>query len=282
MKIRGLPPFSFKQSFFPEVGNPLRRNNYKEDIKMVETTEQKVMTETQGKVAETLPDAKTLQAELAQSKTQLVELNTKLKTVEDNWKNEQRNSSKKNEEIQKLRDLRSEVDTLKEYVKIQTAVLAELKGQSESEYTTETQTNKSDYLKKFTDLEANLKQKRDLEVLQTRALEFKARVDTLGLKEDSEDYLDIHDLVVEGKFARADLKLKKLESKETLKETKEVKPEDKKPELTKEDKEKIALDYAKEKGWLKSEDGQPSASGGDDLNKLSSKELLNMGYSKKK
>lgn len=248
---------------------------------MEENTAQTVTTD-QGKVDETLPDAKTLQAELTQSKSQLAELNTKYKSVEDNWKNEQRNSSKKNEEIQKLRDLRSEVDTLKEYVKIQTAVLAEMKGQSESEFTTETQTNKNDYLKKFTDLEANLKQKRELEALQTKALEFKARVETLGLKEDSEDYLDIHDLVVEGKFARADLKLKKLESKETSKETDKVKTEDKKPELTKEEEEKIALKYAKEKGWLKSEDGQPSAGGGNDLNKLSKKELGILAFSKKK
>ncbi len=174
------------------------------------------------------------------------------------------------------------MDTLKEYVKIQTAVLAEMKGQSESEFTTETQTKKSDYLKQFADIETNLKQKRDLEALQSKALEYKARVDALGLKEDSEDYLDIHDLVIEGKFARADLKLKKLESKETPKENKEVKPEDKKPEPTEEEKEKIALDYARKKGWLKSEDGQPSASGGNDLNKLSPLELFNLGYSKKK
>ncbi len=99
---------------------------------------------------------------------------------------------------------------------------------------------------------------------QTRVVQetidgYRKRVEGLGLSENDEEYWEVHDLVTEGKYQRADIKLKKLEGAKP--------PESKEQGEAEEDSFEKRLEEEKrkwmeEKGLLESETTTPSGSGG--------------------
>lgn len=195
---------------------------------------------------------------------ELAQIKEQLQHMEDNWKREQKVSSKKEEEIQRLSGVKTDIDDLKEYMKVLTAAVAEKRGETEEEFETQIPTRKPDFLKQFETLDGKRKQEQ-----LTRELDsYRKRVESLGLGEKDDEYWEIYDLVTTGdpvKMKRANLKLEKWEgdkSQVTSKET-EVSEEDKVEKLAEEKKRK----WLEEKGLLDQDTGEPSAKAGRDMDK---------------
>jgi hypothetical protein len=148
--------------------------------------------------------------ELASLKAQLEVAQKEKATIEANWKNEQRNTSKKEQEIQKLRSTHDDISVLKDSIKILAAELATVKGESEDEFGKRTTVSKEELLKRFDELDLKRKQLAEQEKLSQLATEYKQRTEEAGLTPKDEDYHTIRGLVTRGEFELADIKLNKI------------------------------------------------------------------------
>lgn len=192
--------------------------------------------------------------EVAQLRSQLEAQKAATLKAEENWKNEQRNSAKKDVELQKTRDTQSRLDTLEDYVKVLTATVAETKGQTEQEFTADTGARKPQLIQTFEQVSAARKARQEQEALETKVREYQTRTDSLGLDPNSEPYLEVQHLVTTGNFKLADVKLAKMET---------VKKETEKPKMVEQDLEKEiekraeerARKILEEKGLLKTDAG---------------------------
>jgi len=179
-------------------------------------------------------------------------LTSQIKTIEDNFKNEQRISSKKETELQTLR---AELDGLRadrELSQSLLAIVAAQKGQPEDELGEEIRTKKPDLLAQYNTL-------RTRQEAQRKVSTYQRRVEALGLSPNDENYLDVRDLVIEGKYDRAEIRLKKLEA------VKEEPPKEKIVEETLEERaEKLAeakyLKRLEKEGLLETDTGSPAGS----------------------
>jgi len=176
-------------------------------------------------------------------------LNSLLQTMEENWKNEQRVSSKKEQDIQQLK---REIDSLrsdKELSQSLIAMLANQQGKSEEEVTEEISSKKPNLLSQYQALQNTQEATRRVRQLQQRT-------DALGLDPQSEDYLDIRDWAQAGRYDRAEARLSKLEKakKETPKETEEER-------ITRLAEERVKK-IAEEKGLLTTDTSGPSGGAG--------------------
>lgn len=97
---------------------------------------------------------------------------------------------------------------------------------------------------------------RKIRQIQEAVAGYQRRTETLGLSETDEEYWELRDLVTEGKYQRAEIKLKKLEAAKV--KPKEEAVVDASPFISEEAKRK----WMEEHGLLESEAGLPSGVGG--------------------
>jgi len=118
---------------------------------------------------------------------------------------------------------------------------------------------------RIAELEAEIAKERQQELAEQQAQYrqlketidgYRKRTENIGLTEDDEEYWEIHDLVTEQKFKRADIKLKKLEEAKVKPEPKSKETEDERIERLAEEKLRAKME---EKGLLSSEPSGPSA-----------------------
>lgn len=186
---------------------------------------------------------------------ELIKSRSQLQKMEDNYKNEQRVSSKKEQEIRELRDKIDSMASDRELQQAFLAALAQNQGKSEEEVAEEVQTKKPDLLNQYKMMLAQQEATR-------KVTSYQRQVGELGLTSTGEDYWDIKDWVESGKYGRADARISKLKSLIGPKEEKKV--EEAAKETEEERIDRLAEEKARKKleaeGLLTTETGGPSAS----------------------
>jgi hypothetical protein len=184
----------------------------------------------------------------APTKEEIEQARSEALKFEQNWKDAQRVISKKDEEIQSLKDNQ-------ELWKAVIAVVAEKKGISEEEAETQIQQRKPNLLQQFDQIEQRRMQKQYLEKVNS----YKARVEgELNLRPGDDDYDIIQSLVVAGKFDKADKRIEAIKAKSS-----KPQPTSEEPKETEEERvARKAKELLIKEGLLAPEGGQPSAGGG--------------------
>lgn len=196
----------------------------------------------------------TAEEQLKSLQAQLVERDKILAQKEEAYKGLQRTVNKSNEELRKQADLRHEIDSVKDHIKILAAAYSE-KQVVEENIDNIPQGKKQDLLGKFEELQKKQEFKRQQEALLAQAREFQSRTEALGLKEVDESYVEIQELVESGRFKTADIRLKKLEAAK-VPDKKEV-PQDDEARINKLVEERLQK-LMQEKGLLKTDTAVPS------------------------
>ncbi len=189
--------------------------------------------------------------------SKLQELGQKHQILEDNYKTIQKAVSKREEENRRLKEQLEEREADRNLLRSFAATLAEQKGKTEEEYLEDVQKRQPDLLKQYDILEAKRKQDKLVREAQEKAEEFRQKTEALGLTDKDEEYWEIHDLVVDGKFERANVRLGKLEAKKKEPQLPPKSEADKQKEI-----EEAARKMLEEKGLLKSDTNLPSGAGG--------------------
>ena len=199
--------------------------------------------------------------------TELVQLRSQIQKLDANWKNEQRISSKKEDDLRQLREDLARLQSDKETSQALIAMIANQQGRSEEDVVEDLQSRKPDLREQFKQIQSEAEARRVGE-------QFRQRVEALGLTENDDVYWGIHDHVVSGNPERlkaANTKLKKLEQEklETANKGDKVMPtetEEQRIERLAEEKaeakadEKLRQEMEK-RGLLTSDTGGPSAVG---------------------
>jgi len=161
---------------------------------------------------------------------QINELTAKYDEKDKGFKSLQALVNEKDQKLKEASNFQGELEALKETQKIFAAMLSEKEGISDLDEMPSGK--KTDYLKKFEEIESNQKQKKQLEQLQEQIGAIQNRVNTLGLTEADDAYWEIYELATTGTPAslkRAEIKLNKMEAnkvetqKENPKESDEIK-----------------------------------------------------------
>ena len=198
------------------------------------------------------PEEKVSEPEISPTE-ELAQLRSQLKEIEENWKNEQRVSSKKETDLQQMRERNDQLTSDKEITQALIATLATQQGRSEEEVSEDIRTNKPNLLAQYQTILQG-------QEAQRKVKSYQSRVEALNLTSNDEEYLDIKDLVETGKYDRAELKLRKLEkAKESGKETEpegNKETEEERIDRLAEEKSRRTLE---ERGLLTTETGGPSA-----------------------
>lgn len=186
--------------------------------------------------------------ELNPLEAQLQELKNQLTQKEDSYKGLQTKLNQVNDELKKRGLSESRLDTLEQTQRLLVTMLSE---RDNIDLDTIPQESKTDYLKKFDEVINQRNQTTRQEELTAKVREYQGRTESLNLDVTSEEYLEIRDLVIEGKFDRADRKLAKLEKK--VDEPK-IDLEAERTKIREEERKKLLI----ERGELNAETGQPS------------------------
>ncbi len=204
-------------------------------------TESEVLETVVPQVTETKPP--TTEAKEATLQAEISDLKQRLEQTDKGLRSAQSTLTQKDRLLKEKEDLRSEITLLKDMVK----VLAVSRRNEDDTYDLEESAKKkpSDVDARFQRLEqehkeriTKLEQARLAQDMNAKIGEYQARTETLKLDENSEEYLDIKDMVLAGKFQRAEIKLAKLEA--AMKEkTAETKPTETKTEVRKETDDEV-------------------------------------------
>ncbi len=197
---------------------------------------------------------------LEEVQKQVGELTGNLTKAEENWKNAQRDSSKKQDTIQNLREQLQSNDSTSTLNKALVALMSQQKGQPAEEFAEEVKQNSPDLVKQFEATVAKIDGEQQAKRMTTRLREVQQRTEAVGLTPKDDDYDVIQTFAEAGKFGKVEKMLDKLE------ESKQApKAETKKSEETEDEKvnrlvqEGLRKEMEK-KGLLTQEDGGPSAS----------------------
>lgn len=207
-----------------------------------------------------IADVATLQKQLEEARKEREELNKKYEQTEKGLRTAHSTLTEKDRLLKEQADLRSLIASQREDISLILEAIA-IRDSNADNPEAATAALKKKLEEKRAKEQQEENQKRYAE-FAGKVGEYQKRVDSLIPDKDSEEYLEIRDLVVEGKFERADRKLKKLEGQKTV-ENKETKPEVKPDERDKTIEElKKELDHLKKQmnGSLDSETGLPSGS----------------------
>lgn len=190
-------------------------------------------------------------------------LELQARQFEDNWKNEARVKSKREQEIQELKTRLESKDNSDAMFQALLALQAKQMSKAPDELEDEVKENKSSLVQEFQAIKKKLDEDNKVKSFMAKVTEYQSETEALGLKPGDTDYDVVKSLVETGKFAVADKKLAELKARQpvapqTPPSLQEVKPsETVAPAI---DREKIAIEYMKEKGLLKS-GIKPSGSG---------------------
>jgi hypothetical protein len=232
--------------------------------------------ETVNQTQETKPETptaelETLRQKLTELQNQSIEAQKKLEQTEKGLRTAHATLTEKDRQLKEQTDLRKIVAGLDEKIEMAFGYIAE--KDSEMELSPE---KKQDLKKQF----QQVKVKQQQEELANKVKEYQERTEALKLDPNSEEYLDIKDFAILGKFDRAEAKLKKLE------ESKKLTTETPKPEVKKEEpketieqikarlKDEIRKEILIERGELNAETGQPS---GGTMTESKARELYAQG-----
>ena len=201
----------------------------------------------------------TTEEQMATLQAQLQELQVKYEQADKGLRTAQATLTSKDRQLKEKEDLRGELDTLKQMIKV-------VATSRSADPLDDDLPKGGDIDKKFRELEEGYKMKEAQRQIAETIDGFQQRVESLGLTEDDDAYLEVQELVLSGTpnaFKRADLRLKKLEKEKSHKEAPPVdehKPIDEKKRIEELEKEIKRLKQ-KESGELDSETGLPSGSG---------------------
>lgn len=179
---------------------------------------------------------------------QIQELQSQLQVKDESYKGLQKKLNQVNVDLKSRGLSESRLDTLEQTQRLLVSMLSEKESIDIAEIPSE---KRADYLKQFDDVVTQQRQKGRQDELIAKVREYQERTDSLKMDVESEEYLEIRDLVIDGKFDRADKKLAKLETK--VNEPK-IDLEAERTKIREEEKKKLLI----ERGELNSETGQPS------------------------
>jgi len=228
-----------------------------------------ILDTTEGATTETLEQTETPTVTVEQLQAQIAATQAEIAKLRADNKNVLKLAGKKDREIQEkeaeLKSIRSQ-DTI---TKAMLALIEKRTGDTGEDLEDRTVPSLA---KEYEAITTKQEQETKAEQLKRQVVEYQQRTEAV-LKPTDRQYRIIHRAVVAGDFELADELLSELE---TAKETNVTTPKAPEPkaELSEADKEKIALEYMKGKGLLKS---SPSPSGGaapqklDDLIKVNTK-----------
>jgi chromosome segregation ATPase len=205
-------------------------------------------------------------------KARVQSLTQEKERLESGYKGLQRTHEKTQEELRRVSDLRSEIASVKDTLKIHATILAEQGTATEDE----TPEQRQQRLKKYQDLERDLDAKQKAEAYRKQADEVWAATQKFGTIEDNDDVLSIYEHLSSGRLDVAQARLKRLEKKqatpvvapvEEKNQVAEVKPETPKKkvwdEMSEEEQDKIVHDRMVAKGLLQAEPGHPAGATSD-------------------
>ena len=204
---------------------------------------------------------------------ELQTLRETVKQKEDSYKGLQTKLNQVNKELKERSVSQSRLDTLEQTQRILVAMMAERENITNIDEIP--QEKKTDYLKKFDEVINGRKQAE----FTAQVRDYQERTEALKLDPNSEEYEEIKDLVLEGKFARADKKIAKLEAvKETEMPEPKIDLEAERTKIREEERKKLLI----ERGELNAETGQPT---GTSLRNFTREQIKNMSladYAKNK
>jgi hypothetical protein len=215
-------------------------------------------TGNEPKVLEPTPSGETGEPEVPTTEepnpleAQIREYEEKLAEKDKSYKGLQQKLNKVTEELGKRGLTESRIETLEQTQRILVAMLSERENINMDEIP---QDKKTDYLKQYDEIIEKQKLKMQQEALAAKVRDYQARTEALKLDPQSEEYLEIRDLVIDGKFERAERKIAKLEEKSM--EPKAEPKIDLEAERAK-IREEVRKEILKERGELNAETGQPS------------------------
>lgn len=197
----------------------------------------------------------TLQAELEKERGERTKQTQIAEEKEKGFKSLQRELSERDKKLSSFGGLQEEIQAIREDNKLLAAYVASLAGKPEEDFE-QAKGNKDVLLKQLEEKEKQRQVTRQQKELQEKAESIRLKVESLGITPDLEEYHEIRNLVRNGDFEYAELKIKKLEEKKNVKE----------PETSKETEDQKVERRAKEmyqkmleeKGLLTSDAGTPS------------------------
>lgn len=174
---------------------------------------------------------------------------------EDNWKNEVRVKTKKDQEIQRLREQLSGNESQSDMIKALIAMQASQKNQSPEDITDTIKTQQPDLLKQYEQIVKSSERKRELDRATNRIKTVQDR--TEALKVEGDEYDIIRAFATAGEYDKANQRLDAIETAKQTKPPESKETEDERVERLAEQKLKAKLE---EKGLLTQDAGTPSAS----------------------
>ena len=194
---------------------------------------------------ETPPEAPTPEQQLEALRGELDAKTKQLEEIQhfaDGYQGLQKKYNTLYEQSQKQSDLRSEIDELRDTVKILAVELGE-RGNAPDDIDGTQPKPRVDIDKKFDEIAARHESKRQQQAFQGQINAIKERTEAAGLTENDPEYWDIEDAATQGRFQKAEAILKRIEAK---KETPQ-KEETPVPEENKETEEERIARLAQEK-----------------------------------
>ena len=194
--------------------------------------------------------------QLASLTSKFTDLEGKANKVEADWKNEQRISSRKEQDNQDLRASISDRASERDFQKAMLSVLAEGRGETEENTETSVKANMPTLLKQFDEREKTREAKRQQAESQRIGEKYQRRVESLGLTPKDKAYREVYRDVQSGLYEFADAQLDELETVQKKTPPKES------DEERQSAAEARAMEIVKEKfpDALLTETGGPSAS----------------------
>jgi len=216
-------------------------------------TTKEVIPEEQEAIVEEEPKP---QVTIEELQKQLTELQETSQRNEDNWKNEVRVKTKKDTEIQQLREKLSGNESQSDMIKALIAMMASQKNQLTDEFAEEVKAQQPDLMKQYEQIVEASAKKRQLDNMMSRIRTVQERTEALGLQGD--DYDVVRAFAEAGQFDKAETRLDRLEA------AKQTKPPEAPRESDDDRVERLAAERLKaeldRRGLLTQDTGSPSAS----------------------
>lgn len=234
---------------------------------MVKKSEGKVTEVQAEETVETPPQDEvtppTTEEQLATLQGELDTLKAKYEQADKGLRSAQATLTQKDRLIKEKEDIRGEIDSMKDMIKILATSYAQGSQVSDDDLENVTPQKKQDINKAYEELEQKNRLRKQQEDMSQKIAEFGKRVESLGLTEEDDAYWEINELVTDvtpynyqARFKRADIKLKKME-KEKAPVDKEPTDEGKEDKISELEKE-IARLKKIQSGELDAETGAPS------------------------
>lgn len=209
------------------------------------------------------PEAETTETEATPTKSEteagleaeLAKMREELNKSQESYKGLQRTLNKTKEENRSLASLKADIDDQRETMKILAAMIAESKTVDPENIAPE---QKTDYLKKFDELQNQQQAKRQQQELVSKVADIQTRTEALGLSRADDDYWNIHDAAIARNFAKAEALLERLESKKEVKEEPVVDEQDKFQKAVAAEVDKRLAEMAKTNPLLKADTAVPA------------------------